>query len=63
MPADAIEKEGGGGYVVIVGQLRIWVPGSFTPRPSHDDRVHICFHTYDADDGAQPICLFLPAEG
>jgi hypothetical protein len=66
MPAKAIEADGRGGMTVIVGDLRIGIPGDFVPRASPDSRVHVCFRMYPNEmDGniiVTPICLFVPAQ-
>jgi hypothetical protein len=66
MPARGIEGDGRGGMTVIVGNLSIGIPEGFTPRPSLDSRIHVCFRMYPSEiDGSitvTPICLFLPAQ-
>jgi len=66
MLAGGIEEDGQGVRTVIVGDLRFGIRGSFTPRPSPDNRVHVCFRTYANEiDGSVivvPVCLFLPAQ-
>jgi hypothetical protein len=57
--ADGISTNGSGETIVTVGDLNIRVPPSFTPRPSPDNHVHICF-TLDASRSAVVRCLFLP---
>ena len=60
MPADSIHSDRLG-KVVVVGKVRVRVPANFSPRPSPDGRVHVCFT--DGEFGV-PLarCLFLPPE-
>ena len=66
MPARTIEADGRSGMTVIVGDLRIGIPGGFVPRTSPDSRVHVCFRMYpnemDGNTIITPVCLFLPAQ-
>ncbi len=64
--ADAFYAAERGGQVVVVGQIRIWLPADFAARPSPDGQVHICFRVAAGElYGEQtilPFCLFLPAQ-
>lgn len=66
MPATGVEGGERGGMTVIVGDLRVGIPESVTPRQSPDGRVHVCFRAHtDHTDGSVtivPVCLFLPPQ-
>ena len=66
MPADAIFADGRGGKTIVVGQTQIPIPAGTKPRPSPDERVHVCFRAWSGDLQGLPtyslICLFVPAD-
>jgi len=66
LQADQMTIDHRGDRTVTVGNRRIWVTKYLSPRPSPDDRVHICVREVNGDlDGAlfpMTICLFVPAE-
>ena len=64
MAADRIDTDARGDRIVVVGELRIWIPPSLSVRSSPDHRVHICFRVIEGPQEHNftlPFCLFLPA--
>jgi hypothetical protein len=66
MPADSIETDARGDMVVVAGSHRVPAPRHFTPMPSPDGRIHICFSfvfdEFERNGIPLPFCLFLPAQ-
>jgi hypothetical protein len=60
MPAESIYSDRIG-KVVVVGKVRVRIPANFSPRPSPDGQIHVC---YTQGEFGFPLarCLFLPPE-